>query len=193
VDTSVSLLERLAGQPTDLDWRRLFDLYHPLLRAWALRAGATDADADDLAQETLTVVVREVSAFDRGRAGAFRSWLRAILANRLRDFFRARRSRPVATGESDFLDRLDELESPDSALSKQWDREHDQHVAARAMKLVQGDFAPATWQAFRRQVLDGAAPAEVAAELGLSMNAVLLAKSRVLKRLRTEVAGFVDC
>jgi RNA polymerase sigma-70 factor (ECF subfamily) len=193
VETSVSLLERLAGKPTDLDWRRLFELYQPLLRSWALRAGATDADADDLVQETLTVIVREVAAFDRGRVGAFRSWLRAILANRLRDSFRARRSRPVATGESSFLDRLDELEAPDSALSKQWDREHDQHVAARAMKMVQGDFAPATWQAFRRQVLDGAAPADVAAEMGLSQNAVLLAKSRVLKRLRAEVAGLVEC
>jgi len=193
VETSLSLLERLTDRPSETDWTQLDALYRPLLRAWALRAGATDADADDLTQEVLTVVVREVAAFDRGRPGAFRSWLRAILANRLRDFFRARRARPVATGESDFLDRLDELAASDSALSKQWDREHDQHVAARAMKLVQGDFAPATWQAFRRQVLDGAAPAAVAAELGLSQNAVLLAKSRVLKRLRTELAGFVDC
>jgi RNA polymerase sigma-70 factor (ECF subfamily) len=193
VETSLSLLERLSDRPTDPDWQRLFNLYQPLLRSWALRAGATDADADDLVQETLSVVIREVAVFDRGRAGAFRSWLRAILANRLRDFFRARRSRPVATGESDFLDRLDELESPDSELSRLWDREHDQHVAARAMKLVQCDFAPATWQAFRRQVLDGVAPADVAAEMGLSQNAVLLAKSRVLKRLRAEVAGFVEC
>ena len=193
METSLSLLERLTGRPTDLDWQRLFDLYQPLLRSWALRAGATDTDADDLVQETLTVIVREVAAFDRGRPGAFRAWLRGILANRLRDFFRARRARPVATGASDFLDRLDELEAPDSAFSKQWDREHDLHVAAKAMKRVQGDFAQATWQAFRRQVLDGATPAEVATEMGLSLNAVLLAKSRVLKRLRAEVAGFVDC
>ena len=193
METSLSLLERITDRPTGPDWQRLFDLYQPLLRAWALRAGAADADSDDLVQETLTIVVREVADFDRGRAGAFRSWLRGILANRLRGHFRACRSRPVATGGSDLLDQLDELEAPDSAISCQWDREHDRHVAARAMKLVQGDFAPATWQAFRRQVLDGAAPAEVAAEMGLSRNAVLLAKSRVLKRLRAEVAGFVDC
>src|SRR5262249_43247412 len=150
----------------------------------------TDADADDLVQETLTIVIIELATFDRGRVGAFRSWLRTILANRLRGYFRARRSRPVALGASDLLDRLDELEAPQSELSCQWDREHDRHVAARALKLVQADFAPATWQAFRRQVLEGAAPAVVAAEMGLSLNAVLLAKSRVLKRLRAEVAGF---
>src|SRR5437763_9440607 len=107
METSVSLLERLSEQPTDPDWRRLFDLYQPLLRSWALRAGLGDADADDLVQETLTVIVREMAEFHRGRAGAFRSWLRAILANRLRDFFRSRRSRPVATGGSDFLVQLD--------------------------------------------------------------------------------------
>jgi RNA polymerase sigma-70 factor, ECF subfamily len=193
METSVSLLERLVGQPTDPDWQRLFDLYQPLLRSWVLRAGLGDADADDLVQETLSVVVREVPKFQRGRAGAFRSWLRAILANRLRDFFRARRARPVAAGGSDFLERLDQLEAPDSELSRLWDLEHDRHVAARVMKLVRNDIEPATWQAFRRQVFDGVSAGKVAAETGLSYNAVLLAKSRVLKRLRAELVGFVDC
>jgi RNA polymerase sigma-70 factor (ECF subfamily) len=110
---------------------------------------------------------------------------------RVHDYFRARQYRPEATGDSDFLRRLDELESPDSELSRLWDRDHDEHVAARLMQRVQGDFAPATWEAFRRQVLDGQPTAGVAAALGLSVNAVLLAKSRVLKRLRQEMNGFV--
>jgi RNA polymerase sigma factor (sigma-70 family) len=193
METSLSLLERLTDRPTDPDWRRLVELYQPLLRAWCLRSGLGDADADDLVQETLSVVVREVGEFRHGHPGAFRSWLRTILAHRLRDFFRARRYRPVATGGSDFLERLDQLESPDSALSKEWDREHDRHVVAKIMKLVERDVQPQTWQAFRRQVIDNLPAAEVAAELGLSRNSVLLAKSRVLKRLRAELAGFVDC
>jgi RNA polymerase sigma-70 factor (ECF subfamily) len=192
VETSISLLERLTDRPTDLDWQRLVDLYQPLLRAWALRAGLGEADVDDLVQETLSVVLREVANFRRQRPGAFRSWLRAILANRLRDFFRARNYRPVATGDSDFLERLDQLESPASALSKQWDQEHDRHVAGKIMKLVERDVEPATWHAFRRHVLDGVAAEEVAGEVGLSRNSVLLAKSRVLKRLRQELADLVD-
>lgn len=193
METSVSLLDRLTGTPTEGDWRRMVHLYQPLLRAWCLRAGVSETDADDLTQETLTAVVREVNRFDRQHPGAFRAWLRGILANRLKNFFRARQNRPIATGASDFLDRLDELESPDSALSKEWDRDHDRHLAARAMKLVQQDFTPATWQAFSRLVLEGASPATVAAELGLSANAVLLAKGRVLKRLRGELDGLVEC
>lgn len=192
MDTSISLLDRLAGQPTEADWRRLLDLYEPLLRAWMARAGVPPADADDLGQEALLVVFREVGGFRRAGKGAFRSWLRTIVANRVRAYFRDRRYQPVATGDSDILRRLDELESPESELSRQWDREHDQHVGASLLRRVQGDFAPATWQAFRRHVLEGEPAAQVAADLGLSLNSVLLAKSRVLKKLRAELAGLVD-
>jgi RNA polymerase sigma-70 factor (ECF subfamily) len=192
METSVSLLERLAGTPTDDDWRRLHDLYQPLLHSWMARAGVAASDADDLAQEVLLVVFREVGDFERRGRGAFRSWLRTILAHRVRDYFRGRKYLPTATGDSDFLRQLDELESPDSALSRQWDREHDEHVIASLLRRVQGDFAPATCQAFLRHALEGEPAARVAEELGLSLNSVVLAKSRVLKRLRHEVGGLVE-
>jgi RNA polymerase sigma-70 factor (ECF subfamily) len=192
METSVSLLERLAGAPTDDDWRRLLELYQPLLRGWMMRAGVPASDADDLIQEVLLVVFREVRAFERQRQGAFRAWLRTILVYRMRDYFRARRHRPTATGDSDFLQQLDELESSESALSRIWDREHDEHVAAALLRRVEGDFAPATWQAFRRHVLEDEPGAKVAEELGVSLNAVLRAKSRVLKRMRQELNGLVD-
>jgi RNA polymerase sigma-70 factor (ECF subfamily) len=105
---------------------------------------------------------------------------------------RAGQHRPTATGGSDFLRSLDELESPDSVLSRLWDREHDEHVAASLLRRVQGDFAAATWQAFLRHVLEGDPAVKVAEELGLSLNSVLLAKSRVLERLRQELAGLVE-
>ncbi len=152
-----------------------------------------EADADDLVQETLTVVIQKVSQFERRRAGAFRAWLRTILTHRLRNYFRTRSRRTVATGGSDLLKRLALLEALNSELSHLWDLEHDRHVAARVMKLVERDVEPQTWQAFRRQVLDEHPASAVADELGLSHNAVLLAKSRVLKRLREELAGLVDC
>ena len=192
METSVSLLGRLAGRPSDDDWRRLDDLYRPLLRAWMARAGVPASDVDDLVQDVLFVVVREVAGFERRCKGAFRAWLRTILAHRVRDYFRGQKYRPTATGDSDFLRRLDELESPDSALSRLWDREHDEHVAASLMIRVQGDFEPATWQAFRRHVQEGQPAGQVAEALGLSLNSVLLAKSRVLKRLRQEAAGLVE-
>jgi RNA polymerase sigma-70 factor, ECF subfamily len=87
---------------------------------------------------------------------------------------------------------LDQLEDPSSDLSRVWDREHDQHIARRLLELIEPHFEARTWQAFRRVVLDGCKAAAVAAELGLSVNAVLLAKSRVLHRFREEAQGLTD-
>ena len=156
------------------------------------RAGVVASDVDDLVQEVLLVVFRHIGGFEWRGPGAFRAWLRMILAHRVRDYCRKQKYRPTATGDSDFLRRLDELGTPESALSQLWDREHDDHVAAALMQRVEHEFAPTTWQAFRKYVLEGEPATLVAQELGLSLNSVLLAKSRVLKRLRQEAAGLVD-
>jgi RNA polymerase sigma-70 factor (ECF subfamily) len=60
------------------------------------------------------------------------------------------------------------------------------------MTWAEAEFEPKTWQAFRRQVLDEAQPKTVAAELEMTVNAVLIAKSRVLKRLRELARGLID-
>src|SRR5947209_14012937 len=116
METSVSLLERLAGRPTEDDWRRLLDLYQPLLRAWMTRAGVPPADADDLVQEVLLVVFREVGRFERRGPGAFRAWLRTILVHRMRDYFRACRRRPTASGGSDLERQRADMEATERSL-----------------------------------------------------------------------------
>jgi RNA polymerase sigma-70 factor (ECF subfamily) len=191
-DTSVSLLDRLRSQPDSASWQRLVDLYAPCIRGWLRRQGLQQSDADDLAQDVLAVLVRELPAFQRQRPGAFRAWLRTITVNRLRNFWRARQGRPAATGDSDFVQRLEQLEDPHSELSRLWDREHDQHIVRRAMELIEDEFAPSTWRAFRQVAVDGASVDAVAAEMGLTANAVFIAKSRVLNRLRKEIEGLVD-
>jgi RNA polymerase sigma-70 factor (ECF subfamily) len=192
-ETSATLLERLRDRADAEAWRRLVDLYTPLLCGWLRRQALQEADVDDLVQEVLATVATEAPAFRHsGRPGAFRHWLRAILANRLREFWRARRARPTATGDSDFAALLDQLADPDSGLGRLWDQEHDQHVARRLLALIEPQFAPSTWRAFRRVVLDGAKPDEVAAELGVTANAVFIAKSRVLQRLRQEARDLLD-
>ena len=128
-ETSVSLLERLRLQPDSASWQRLVDLYTPLLRDWLRRYALQPSDADDVTQDVMAVVVREMPSFRHDlRAGAFRRWLRNIMVNRLRVLWRGRRSQPVATGDSDFEQMLDQLADPDSHLSQRWDQEHDQHV-----------------------------------------------------------------
>jgi RNA polymerase sigma-70 factor (ECF subfamily) len=192
-ETSVSLLERLRLQPDPASWNRLVDLYTPLLKQWLRRYTLPDADIEDLTQEVLTVVVRKLPQFQHNqRPGAFRHWLRSILVHRVRDHWRAQRVRPVATGDSDFQAMLEQLEDPTSAPSRQWDQEHDRHIIHRLLELLQPHFEATTWRAFHRLVREGATAADVAAELGISVNAVLLAKSRVLRRLRQEARDLTD-
>jgi RNA polymerase sigma-70 factor (ECF subfamily) len=192
-DTSATLLDRLCRQGDGESWQRLVDLYTPLIRGWLRRHARLEQDVDDIVQEVLTVVVRKLPQFRREpRTGAFRRWLKNITVNCLRDFWRAGRSRPVATGDSDFGQMLDQLEDPNSDLSRLWDQEHDHHVTHRLLELIRPKFEATTWQAFQRVALDGIDADRVAAELGLSVNAVFIAKSRVLSRLRQEGEGLID-
>jgi len=193
-ETSFSLLERLR-QPErdDAAWNRLVALYTPLIQGWLRRYAVESADADDLAQEVLSTVHREIPQFQHNRhAGAFRCWLRTITVNRIRAFWRTRRSQRLLTTDSHLEQELAQLEDPASGLSKVWDQQHDQHVLRRLLELVEPEFSPAIWLAFQRLALDGLEAARVAAELGTTTNAVLLAKSRVLRRLRQEARGLVD-
>jgi RNA polymerase sigma-70 factor (ECF subfamily) len=191
-ETSASLLEQLRLLPDAAAWQRLVELYTPLIRAW-LRRQAQLQDTDDLVQEVLTVVVRKLPEFQRApRTGAFRHWLRTITVNCLRDHWRGQRRRPLATGNSDFLEVLGQLEDPESGLSRLWDQEHDRHVTQYLLKQLEPCFEATTWKAFRRVAVEGAEPSAVAAELGITVNAVFIAKSRVLSRLRQQAAGLLD-
>ena len=192
METSLTWLGRLTGSPAAGDWKQLLDAYGPLLSGWVARSGVPAADRDDLVQDVLLVVVREVAAFEHRGPGAFRGWLRTILANRVRDYLRRRAGRAVAAGGGGAADLLDALADPDSALSAAWDREHDEHLAGVALARVRGDFTATSWEAFARHALGGESAREVAAALGVSVNAVLIARCRVLRRIREELAGLVD-
>ena len=124
--------------------------------------------------------------------GAFRSWLRTIVCNRTTDYWRATGANTKATGGSGATAALQQIADPDSDLNRQWDEEHDRYVLGCLLDLVEQEFGPATLQAFRRLALDGASGAEVAEELGMSVAAVYVAKSRVLSRIRQEAEGLVD-
>ena len=192
-ETSLSLLNRLRSSPESETWDRLVGLYAPLIRAWLRKYDIQDSDCDALLQEVLLAVSKDLGKFDHGGGpGAFRGWLKAILINRLRKFWRSRDRRPQARGDSDIDRRLGQFEDPASATSQVWNREHDQYVLRQLLVLAEPHFAPSTWKAFCRVALDGAAPGVVAEELGISLNAVCIAKSRVLSRLRQESEGLVE-
>ena len=189
--TSISLLDRLkVARPDAVDWHRLQEIYLPHIRGWLARVPGLGHEADDLAQEVFVVVLRELPTFERRREGSFRAWLRQVTVNQVRTHRKRRFRRPlVGLDPADgFLDRLAD---PESDLAREWDVEHDRHVFQELLAIVRPDFGDASWEAFRRFALDGIPAARVAEELGLTENAVLRAKARILKRLREESGGLL--
>lgn len=184
VDTPGSLLERLR-RPGDEDaWARFVRLYTPLLFHWAGRAGVAASDAHDLVQDVLLTLVQKLPDFQYDPAKSFRGWLRTVTLNKWRE--RGRRALPPNQAGVD----LGALAGPaDEAF---WEQEYRQHLANRALQLIQSDFEESTWKAFWRHVVDEQAVNKVSAELGISVKAVYLAKSRVLRRLRQELAGLLE-
>jgi RNA polymerase sigma-70 factor, ECF subfamily len=191
-ETRQSLLLR-ARTGEESAWTDLTDLYRPLIVGWLNRQGVPAGDLNDLSQDVLLTVVRHLPGFQHsGQRGAFRAWLRTIIVSRTADYWRAQEAGSRAAGGSGATAALQQLADPDSDLNQRWDEEHDRYVLDCLLDLIEEEFQPTTLQAFRRLALDGAGAAEVAAELGLSVAAVYVAKSRVLARIRQEAEGLID-
>src|SRR5262245_51291487 len=115
METSATLLDRLRQGADQAAWQRLHDFYAPLIRGWLRRYEVLHHDLDDVVQEVLTVVHRKMPQFERERTGSFRSWLRHITVNCVRQTWRSRRGEPLAPADSAFWETLNQLEDPHSS------------------------------------------------------------------------------
>jgi RNA polymerase sigma-70 factor, ECF subfamily len=183
--TPPSLLDRLRHTPERQAWGRFVDMYTPLLFAWASRLGLSGHDAADLMQDVFTTLVEKLPQFRYDPEKSFRAWLKTLLLNRWRNH---QRRQPVERrADAD----LGTIAAPDELPELEAD-EYRRYLVRRALALMEAEFQPATWKACWENVVRGRPAAEVAAELGISTNAVYLARSRVLRRLREELNGLLD-
>jgi RNA polymerase sigma-70 factor (ECF subfamily) len=189
--TPSSLLERLRSPNDAAAWDRLLALHGPTVEDWCRRAGLSAEDAADVCQEVFRAVARGIATFRRDRPGdSFRGWLYATTRRRLLDHRRQAGREPRAAGGTDAQDRMLELpahEPPASGGTAGGARV----LYEQCVRLIRAEFEERTWRAFWLVTVDGRAVGEVAAALGMSHGAVYIAKSRVLKRLRTEFAGLL--
>ncbi len=190
--TSLSLLDRLkVARANAPEWNQFEAIYRPLIRRWIGQVPGLGTEVDDVVQEVMLVLVREIPRFERQRLGSFRAWLRKITVNRVRVYRRQRYRRPaVAADQTDTF--LDQVADSNSLLAKQFDQEHDKHICNALRSAVRPDFNQTTWDAFEQFAVEWRPAAEVARELGLTVNAVVKAKARVLNRLREEAGGFLE-
>ncbi|MFO0864469.1 MAG: RNA polymerase sigma factor [Gemmataceae bacterium] len=194
----MSLLARLRSKSDDA-WHRLVLVFSPVVYGWATRAGLQDSDAADLSQEVFAAVYGQIDRFEKTEtSGTFRGWLYGITRNQILLRFRKLGREPRAEGGSTALDRLHQ--SPDATavahelpetLQGSDAKETEVTITHRCSELVRGEFEARTWAAFEAVVVGGRKPADVAADIGLSVGAVYVAKSRVLKRLREELDGLI--
>ena len=146
--THLSLLTQ-ARSGSHAAWTRMVELYQPLIYGWLRRHGVSHHDAEELSQDSLLAVARELPRFSHsGNVGAFRLWVYRITANRARAFWRAGRVRATATGDSRFRDIVEQFEDPGSELSQAWEREHDRFLLLRPGRLPE-------WYSISAQLLPG--------------------------------------
>jgi RNA polymerase sigma-70 factor, ECF subfamily len=177
--TSASLLLQLRQPAREAAWGRFVRLYTPLLHGWACRMGLQEADAADLVQDVFIVLVKKLPDFSYERCKSFRGWLRVIVRNKWRERLR-RAALPIDAGHG-----LDQLPGPDGEAF--WESDYREHLIGLALRIVQQDFQPTTWQAFWEHVVKNKPARQVSEELGLTCGAVYAAKVRILARLREEL------
>ena len=167
-------------------------LYTPLVHYWCQQWGVRGPDAEDVTQEVFQAVAGGLAQFRRDRVSdTFRGWLRGITRHKLLDLLRRAKNQPQGQGGTDAQRRFLAVPAEDADLVP----EPAEQVAAlyrRALEQVRGEFEDRTWQAFWRSAVDGQAPGDIAADLGVSPAAVRMAKSRVLRRLREEVGDVLS-
>jgi RNA polymerase sigma-70 factor, ECF subfamily len=192
--TSSTLLARAqANDP--FAWQRLVELYSPLVYYWCRRGRLQAADAADVVQDVFHAVAKSLDRFQHeAERGSFRGWLRRITLNKIHDQLRLRAAGPQAEGGSANHERMQEFTSDQDEFDPEAPAGPDEDwlVLRSALDVFRVDFEDATWLAFWGVTIDNRAAAEVASELGITVNAVYKAKARVLSRLRTELRLLVD-
>ncbi len=189
--TRPSLFLRLRDTQDAEAWREFVHLYTPLVFGYCQRQGLQEADAADVAQEVMRTASEQLPAFQYDRArGKFRGWLLQTTRHRLHQFL-ARRTRAPEPVDGETLERwVDQNATQDE--DPRWEEDYRQRVFDWATETARGEFQPSTWEAFRRTAIDALSVKEVAAQLGISIGAVYIARSRVTARLRELIETATD-
>ena len=183
-DTRPTLLMRLRERGADSSWSQFVEIYAPLLYKFARKQGLQDADAADVTQDALRAVAQALPQLEYdSQRGSFRGWLFTVVRSKLATFRQRQAKQMVGAGEADLRDQ------PAPAVDEEevWRQEYRQRLFNWAATKVEAAVEPKTWQAFWQTATLGRGAKDVAAELGLSLAAVYMARSRVLARIKAEI------
>jgi len=182
--TSTKLLVGLRDCSNQQTWNEFCSRYRPVVINFARQLGLSEEDAQDVAQETLLAFMEGYSRGHYERAkGRLRKWLLGIARNKILYLKRKKVGQVQPhdkTGPTGFFERLPDTEG----ISRIWESQWQQAVLQACLREVRQQFEPKTMKAFEMLTLRELPSVKVAAELGMSTNAVLKASRRVLSRMR---------
>jgi RNA polymerase sigma-70 factor (ECF subfamily) len=187
--TRESLIGRLVNLEDRARWQEFFETYWRLIYGVARKAGLTDAEAQDVVQETVITVAKNISRYER-TAGSFKGWLLHITRWRIADQFRKRA--PQATGGRERTRAgtatIERIPDPDGIdLEAAWQEEWQQNLLTAALERVKRKVDARHYQIFDCAVMKEWPAGKVAKELGVNIAQVYLVKHRLSSLLKREV------
>lgn len=179
--THISLLAKLTDGHDPVAWREFSDRYGELIRNFARGQRLQAADCDDVVQEVMMSLTKSMPGFTYDPAkGKFRSYLKTVTLHAV--IKKSRQNRGEIA-----LERMDTATSApvegDDGVERAWEAEWRQYHLRQAMRTIENEFNQADRLAFARYALEGRSAAETAKEVGMSLDQVYQAKSRILRRM----------
>lgn len=191
--THASLLERLKDVNDQEGWQQFYTTYRRLIFSFATRHGLNDAEAEEVVQETIITVARNLPAFryDPARC-SFKTWLFKLTLWRVRDQIRKRHSEDVSIHcepiESNTVESIDNLPGPDAERQATlWEEEWKKHLFEHALQKLRARIDEKQFQIFDLYALQQWPASKVARSLGVGLARVYVNKHRVSKFLRKEI------
>ncbi len=188
--TSVTLLMRLRDLDDQEAWDDFVQRYVPKIYGWCRRNRLQEADASDVTQEVLGKLVAAIRKFEYdANRGTFRGWLKTVTQNAVRDFANSVKRHGRGTGDSNIMGALAAIADTHAMedLAREIDTEGEQEILREAEARVKMRLKQVTWDAYELTAVKDVPAAEAAEQLGIDVAQVYVAKSRVIKMLRTEV------
>jgi RNA polymerase sigma factor (sigma-70 family) len=194
IPTRQSLLSRLKDWNDQESWRVFFDTYWKLIYHAAIRAGLTDAEAQDVVQETVLSVLKSMPGFEYDPVkGSFKSWLMRLTGWRITDQLRkrdraiGRKLSPAGTStRTATIERVADPARP--GLEALWDDEWEQNLMAAALERVKRKVDPKHYQAYDLYVVKKWPVARVARTLKLNPGRIYLVKHRINRLIKKEIS-----
>ena len=191
--TRQSLLSRLKDWEDQEGWREFFDLYWRLIHSVARRAGLSEAEAQDVVQETLVVVAKQMPGFRYDPArGSFKAWLHTVIRGRLSRHWRKTGPRaPLAKATGELTDDESVAEADPMAVSEfeaSWQAEWEQNLMDTALRRVQAKVSTRQFLLFSLAVLKQVPTATIRERYDASLPQIYLARHRVGRLLKAEIA-----